>query len=48
VQDQVSGQVVATGPKVGFLFPLQSFSIPRSVSWVVLLFLVLVIFGIRN
>jgi len=32
VQDHVSGQVVATGPKVGRLFPLQSFSIPRSVS----------------
>jgi hypothetical protein len=32
VQDQLSGQVVATGPKVGYLFPLQSFSIPRSVS----------------
>jgi len=30
--DHVSGQVVATGPKVGRLFPLQSFSIPRSVS----------------
>jgi len=32
VQDQLSGQVVAIGPKVGYLFPLQSFSIPRSVS----------------
>jgi hypothetical protein len=32
VQDQVSGQVVATGPKVERLFPLQSFSIPFSVS----------------
>ena len=32
VQDQVSGQVVATGPKVGRLFPLLSFSIPHLVS----------------
>jgi hypothetical protein len=31
VQDQVLGKVVATGPKVERLFPLQSFSIPRSV-----------------
>jgi hypothetical protein len=32
VQDQVSGQEIAKGPKVGRLFPLQSFSIPRSLS----------------
>jgi hypothetical protein len=31
VQDQVSGQEIANGPKVGRLFPLQSFSIPRSI-----------------
>ncbi|KAG6495050.1 hypothetical protein ZIOFF_042841 [Zingiber officinale] len=32
VQDQVSGQVIAKGPKVGRLFPLQ-FSIPRNLSF---------------
>ncbi|KAL6330239.1 hypothetical protein AAG906_040161 [Vitis piasezkii] len=32
VQDQASGQEIAKGPKVGRLFPLQSFSIPRSIS----------------
>jgi hypothetical protein len=32
VQDQVSGQDIVKGPKVGRLFPLQSFSIPRSLS----------------
>jgi len=31
VQDQVSGKILAKGPKVGRLFPLQ-FSIPRSLS----------------
>jgi transposase InsO family protein len=31
VQDQVSGQEIAKGPKVGRLFPLKSFSIPRSI-----------------
>lgn len=30
VQDQVSGKVIAKGPKVGRLFPLQ-FSIPKTV-----------------
>ncbi|KAK0577730.1 hypothetical protein LWI29_037641 [Acer saccharum] len=32
VQDQASGLEIAKGPKVGRLFPLQSFSIPRSIS----------------
>ncbi|KAI9180922.1 hypothetical protein LWI28_009453 [Acer negundo] len=32
VQDQASGLEIAKGPKVGCLFPLQSFSIPRSIS----------------
>lgn len=32
VQDQASGQEIAKGPKMGRLFPLQSFSIPRSIS----------------
>jgi hypothetical protein len=32
VQDQASGQEIANGPKVGRLFPLQLFSIPRSIS----------------
>ncbi|KAG6500755.1 hypothetical protein ZIOFF_040608 [Zingiber officinale] len=32
VQDQVSGQVIAKGPKVGRLFPLQ-FSVPRNLSF---------------
>jgi hypothetical protein len=32
VQDQASGQEIAKGPKVGCLFPLQLFSIPRSIS----------------
>ncbi|KAG6526530.1 hypothetical protein ZIOFF_016520 [Zingiber officinale] len=32
VQDQVSGQVIAKGPKVGRLFPLQ-FSVPRKLSF---------------
>ncbi|XP_022892941.1 uncharacterized protein LOC111407582 isoform X1 [Olea europaea var. sylvestris] len=30
-QDQASRQVIAKGPIVGHLFPLQSFSIPRSI-----------------
>jgi hypothetical protein len=32
VQDQASGQDIAKGPKMGCIFPLQSFSIPRSIS----------------
>lgn len=31
-QDQASGQEIDKEPKVGHLFPLQSFSIPRSIS----------------
>jgi hypothetical protein len=32
VLDQESGQEIVKGPKVGCLFPLQSFSIPHSIS----------------
>ena len=32
VQDQASGQEIVKGPKVGCLFPLQSFSVPWSIS----------------
>jgi len=32
VQDQASGQEIAKWPKVGCLFPLQSFFLPRSIS----------------
>ncbi|KAI9195807.1 hypothetical protein LWI28_018295 [Acer negundo] len=48
ITDQALGLEIAKGPKVGRLFPLQSFSIPRSISVVILLSLIIAIFDIRN